>query len=141
MREPGQSAGDTLLASWRTSRSRQQRFRAPPIVPTVESGRVTSGVGANRVAAVCTCAFALAEVAGKNTNSTRTPAAVSPGPRAPAGQRGCRLLRRLAVRWLAGSHRRTDYRLRGVRVGASKALPPHAQLQSAGAHSPLDPGS
>ena len=33
----------------------------------VESGRVMSGVGANHVVATCTCAFTLAEAAGKNT--------------------------------------------------------------------------
>jgi hypothetical protein len=103
MPQPGQNTRDALLASWRTPRLREQgtaprqvlhqRFRASPLVLMVESGRVTSGVGANGVAATCTWAFALGDVAGKNTYSTRAPAAVSPDPRAPAGQRGCRLLR------------------------------------------------
>jgi hypothetical protein len=134
MREVGQSAGDTLLATRRTTRSHQQRtanrqllhktFRAAPSALMAKSSRVTSRMGANRVAATCICSFAPAEVAESNTNSTRSPAAVSPGPRMSADQRGCRLLRRLAAGRMAGGSRRSDNRLRGVHLGALPAKVP-----------------
>jgi len=105
MREPGQITGDTVLASWRAPRTGQQRttnrqvprnrLRAAPIAFAAESGGGTPGVGANRVAATWTGAFTLADAAGIDADSI--PAAVAPGPRAPAGQRGCRFLRRFAV--------------------------------------------
>ena len=75
MREPGQSMGDTLLASWRTPSSRQQRtinlqvphkgLRTAPIALMVESRVGTISVGGDHVAAP--------------RNSVRASAAISPG--------------------------------------------------------------